>query len=517
LPKFRKRYTAAENTLKEDGYVGSEREMQIKKCLLFIPPVITKKKSGDINPMPPLGLGYIAAILERLDIEVRIVDCLIDGWKNREEIGSNLIKIGLSGEDIKKIIEDFSPDMVGVNNLFTRLYKNAHEIYRIVKNVDHDIITVAGGAHPTVMPGFSLQDANLDFVVIGEGELTIEKLVKSLSENVNEIKNIDGLGYRNKDGKIIVNPKTTYIENLDGIPFPAWHLMKMEKYFGLVDSHGKRKYKRFSPIMTSRGCPARCTFCTAYKVWGRRYRFRSPENVIEEMKELKYKYGIEELLIEDDNFTANPKRAEKICDLMIKENLNFKWDTPNGVAAFALNKNLVRKMKDAGCYKINIGVESGNQQTLNKIIKKPLNLEKAEEIINYCREIGIDCGIFLILGMPGDTIKNMWDSYKFAKKVKIYNPFISIATPYPGSELYETCVEKKYLSRNFKLEDLYIRSFVIQTKDWKPEQIKLLMLRGLIYLNTHQALNNPLLFTKLFIKWLSRVFSGKTSLSPLGF
>jgi len=494
-----------------------EKERKIEKCLLFFPPAITNKKLIDINPAPPLGLGYIAAVLENLGVTVKIVDCLMDGWWDRKEIGSNLLRIGLSEEDIEKTIEDFSPDMVGVNNIFTRQYKYAHEIYKIAKNVDANIVTVAGGAHPTVMPEFALQDENLDFVVIGEGELTIEKLVKNLSKNVNEIENIDGLGYRNRDGKIIVNPKTTYIESLDSIPFPARHLMDIKKYFGLAESHGKRRCTRFSPIMTSRGCPARCTFCTAYKVWGRKYRFRSPENVIEEMKELKYKYGIEELLIEDDCFTANPQRAEKICDLMIKENLNLKWDTPNGVAAFALNKNLVRKMKAAGCYKINIGVESGNQQTLDNIIKKPLKLEKAEEIINYCREIGLDCGIFLILGMPGDTIKNMWDSYKFAKKVKMYSPFISVATPYPGSELYQICKEKKYIPEDFKLEDLYIRSFIIQTEDWTPNQIKSLMRKGLIYLKFHQALNDPLSFTKLVIGWLAKVCSGKAPLSPLGF
>lgn len=471
---------------------------KIEKCLLFIPPAITGKKLLDINPLPPLGLGYIAAVLEQQGIEVKIVDCLLEGWSKGEvvNVSDDVIKIGLSEKDIEKIISDFSPDLVGVNNQFSRQYKNAHAIYRIAKNVNKDIVTVAGGAHPTVMPEFTLQDPNLDFLVLGEGELTMEKLVKALSNDVSEIENIDGLGFKS-NSKIIINPKVRYIEDLDKIPFPAYHLMNLEKYFGLRMSHGTRKHKRFSPILTSRGCPAKCTFCTAHRVWGRKYRYRSPENVIEEMKILKYKYNVEELLIEDDNFTANIQRAEKICDLMIKEGLDLEWDTPNGVAAFNLTKKLVKKMKEAGCYRLNIGVESGNQYTLNKIIKKPLSLAKVEEIINFCREIGLECGIFLVLGMPGDTIKGMWDSFRFARKVKIFNPFISIATPYPGSELYDICKKKKYIPENFELEDLHIRGFVIKTEYWSPSQVKLLMKIGYIYLKFFQIIEDPKSFKRL--------------------
>jgi anaerobic magnesium-protoporphyrin IX monomethyl ester cyclase len=471
---------------------------EIKKCLLVVPPAFTNKKSIDINPLPPLGLGYIASVLENRGIQVKIVDCLMEGWNNREEVGNNLLKIGLSDATISNIISDFSPDIVGVNNQFSKQYKNAHRIYEIAKLVDESIYTMAGGAHPTAIPQLVLQDPNLDFVVIGEGEIVVERLVDALCNNPDNVKNIDGLGYKENSRKII-NPKTTYIEDLDSIPFPARHLMNLEQYFGLELSHGKRHHERFSPIITSRGCPAKCTFCTAYKVWGRKYRYRSPGNVIEEMKDLRDKYNIEELLIEDDNFTANPKRAEKICDMMIEEGFNFEWDTPNGVAAFSLNNNLIQKMKDAGCYKINIAVESGNQNTLNNIIKKPLNLSKIGPIVDFCKTIDLDCGVFLIVGMPGDTLEAMWDNYKLARKIKVFDPFISVATPYPGSEIYNTCKEKGYLSDDFKFEDLHIRSYPITTEEWGPKELKHLMTKGYLYLKFYQALDNPISFIKLAI------------------
>jgi magnesium-protoporphyrin IX monomethyl ester (oxidative) cyclase len=464
----------------------------IKKCLLFVPPVISQKFPIDVNPLPPLGLGYIAAVMEKMGLEIKIVDCLMEGWHYRKNIGLNRIRIGLEEGEIKKIIEDFSPDLVGVNNLFSRQYKEAHSIYQLAKEVDNNIITVAGGPHPTVMAEFTLRDPKVDYVVLGEGEIVIEKLIAGLNKgDIEKIRGIDGLGYK-EDGEIIVNPKTTFIEDLDKLPFPARHLLNMEKYFGLEASHGKRRHKRFSPIVTSRGCAAKCTFCTAYKVWGRKYRMRSPENVIEEMKELKNEYGIEELLIEDDNITLNPKRAERLFDLMIKEKLDLQWDTPNGVAAYTLNKDLIRKMKEAGCYKINLAVESGNQQTLLNVIKKPLMLTKVKEIVDWCREIDLEVGMFLVFGMPGDTLRGMWDSIKFAKKIKIYYPFISIATPYPGSEIYKICEEEGYFAKEYSLENLYIRNPTIRTENFRPYQVMLLLFVGKWYLRFSKIIDSLL-------------------------
>ena len=466
----------------------------IKKVLLFIPPASTNKNAFDINPLPPLGLAYLASVLEERNIKVKIIDCLIEGWEQREEIGDNIVRVGLNFKQIKSLIIDFAPDIVGVNNLFTKQRENAHKIYSLAKEISPDIITIAGGAHTTVMPDLVLSDPNLDYAVLGEGENTIIELVDSI-EGKKDISGIDGIGYRDSNGIKII-PKTKFIDDLDSIPFPARHLLNTEGYLGLKMSHGKRRKKRFAPIITSRGCPARCTFCSAYRVWGRKFRYRSPENIIEEMTMLKEKYDIEELMFEDDNLTMDIKRAEKLFDLMIENKLNFSWDTPNGVAAYVLTEKLLSKMKKSGCYKLNLALESGNQEVLNNIIKKPLDLNKIKPLIKFARDIGLEVGIYLIMGMPGETKDQIMDSFRLAKEMKIYDPFISIATPYPGTELYDLCAEKGYLKDNFSLDDLHIRSFSISAAGWDGGELRRIMEEGGGYLRAAKYKENKYLFLK---------------------
>ncbi len=465
---------------------------KIKKVLLFIPPAFTFKDAIDVNPLPPLGLGYLGAVLENAGIEVKIVDCLLEGWHSKVEVAENVIRVGLPFDHIEEIIRAYGPDIVGVNNLFTKQRENAHKIYELAKKVDKNIITVAGGAHPTVMPELVLADRNVDYAVLGEGDATIIDLIDVI-EGKRDITTLDGIGYKENE-QVRIIAKTKFIQDLDSLPFPARHLLNMEGYFGLKHSHGTRKKKRFSPIVTSRGCPAKCTFCSAYKVWGRKFRYRSPENVIAEMKEIKEKFGIEEIMFEDDNATLNVQRAEKLFDLMIEEKLNFVWDTPNGVAAFALNEKLIDKIKQSGCYQLNLALESGNQQVLNNIIKKPLKLERAKQLIKYARKIGLAVDIFLIIGMPGETKDHMWDSFRLAKELEIYSPFISIATPYPGSELYDICRNNKYIPENFSLDDLFIRSFSISTPDWTGEELKDILRQGQRFLRVSFLKKHPLKF-----------------------
>lgn len=473
---------------------------KIRKILLFIPPALTFKDRLDVNPLPPLGLGYLGAVLENAGIEVKIVDCLMEGWSKRVEVAENIIRVGLSFDEIEDIIRSCSPDIVGVNNLFTKQRENAHKIYELAKRVDRSIVTIAGGAHPTVLPELALSDKNVDFVVLGEGEDTIIDLIKVI-EGKSDISALDGVGYK-ENGQIRIIPKTRFIMELDRIPFPARHLLNMEQYFGLKASHGTRRRKRFSPIITSRGCPAKCTFCSAHKVWGRKFRYRSPENVIAEMRHIKERYGIEEIMFEDDNVTLNLKRAEKIFDLMIEEKLNLVWDTPNGVAAFALNENLISKMKASGCCKLNLALESGNQYVLDNIIKKPLKLERSKQLIRYAKKIGLNVGIFLIMGMPGETKEQMWESLYLAKELGISSPFISIATPYPGSELYDICRENKYIADDFSLDDLFIRSFTISTGNWTEAELKEIYEQGQRFLLMCDWKKHPLKLLQVVFKGL---------------
>ncbi|MFH1452513.1 MAG: radical SAM protein [Armatimonadota bacterium] len=446
---------------------------KFNKILLLVPPAYIFKGTRDINPIPPLGLAYIAAVLTKDGREVNILDCLAEGWESSTSIDDNVERIGLSFEEIEKRIRDFSPDIVGVSSHFTRQRDNAHRIYKLVKTIDKNIITVAGGAHPTADPEEEIKGEFLDYIILGEGEDSFLELLKYLEGTLPEDK-LDGISFK-KDNKPYIIPKNRFIEDLDSIPMPSYELINWDKYFGQKYCHGMRKKDRYMPVITSRGCPFGCVFCSASKVWGRKFRTRSPENVIEELKFLKKKYGIEEIIFEDDNLTLDVERAEKLFDLMIKENLNLIWDTPNGVAAFALNERIIKKMKKSGCYCLNLAIESGNQSDLDKIIKKPLDLKKVPPLLKYAKKIGMETGIFIVIGIPGQTEKSMKDSFRYAAKLGIYDPFISIATPYPGTELYSICKDNNYLPGDFNLDKLSIYRANITTPDFTPE--KLLELR----------------------------------------
>ncbi|MFA4955753.1 MAG: radical SAM protein [Candidatus Methanoperedens sp.] len=436
-----------------------------------------------------MGLGYIAAVIENMGVNVRILDCLIRGWDHEERIDDLLIKVGLSDEEIEHYICEYKPDIVGINCQFSRQYKIYHHLLALVKRIHPECITIAGGPHVTVCPTEILKDQNCDFILIGEGEESFKTLIQALIQGT-DLKSIDGLGWKS-EGKLIQNEKSKWIADLDSIPFPAYHIMELERYFGLSASHGMRHKKRFSPIITSRGCPAKCTFCSAYKVWGNRYRLRSVDNVIEEMRLLRDRYGVEELMFEDDNVTANPKRAKELFSRMIEEGFNFIWDTPNGVGVWSMDEEMLDIMKQSGCIKLNFPVESGSQFVLNNIIHKPLKLNKVVGLTTYCRKISLDYGMFLVIGMPGEKLTDMWTSIRFAAYCRCYSPHISVATPYPGTKLFEECMQKGFFVHEFTLDDLFIRSFIIRTPEWDEHDLRRILLKAYIYLNIRSMMDNP--------------------------
>lgn len=471
--------------------------MKIKRILFIVPPAITFKAVRDVNPMPPMGLGYLSSIALNLGIEVKIVNCLLDGWDIEEEVNENLVKVGLTYSQIANCISDFCPDIVGINCQFSRQYRIYHRVLSLVRDINPNIITIAGGAHVTVCPNEILKDINCDFIIKGEAEDSFKNFILELNAG-RDFKSIDGLGWK-KEGKIYINDKSKWITDLDTIPFPAYGLMNLKKYFGLSASHGLRHKAEFAPIITSRGCPARCTFCSANKVWGNSYRLRSVDNVIKEMRLLHDKYGIRELLFEDDNLTADIKRAKQLFCRMIDEKFDFVWDTPNGVGAWSLDYEALDLMKDSGCIKLNFPVESGSEHVLKNIIKKPVKLERIKQLAEYCRKIGLDYSMFFVVGMPGEKVEDIRKTFRFAAECKCFEPHVSIATPYPGTKLLDICLENHLLGRDYCLDDLFIRSYMIKTADWSSAQLEKVLASNLFLLKISSLVSNP-------IKALKRLF-----------
>jgi len=244
--------------------------------------------------------------------------------------------------------------------------------------------------------------------------------------------------------------------------------LNIEKYFKAGLSHGViLKGKRNVNLITSRGCPGGCTFCTIHLLWGRKFRSRSPQNVLNELKQTKRDFNVDHLQFEDDNLTFDIPRAKKIFRGMIKAGLNFKWNTPNGIALWRLDKETLKLMRESGCYFVKFAVESANQRVLTQLIKKPQNLKKIIPLINYARKIGMKVGSFFVVGLPGETKEEMQDSFDFPRRVKLDWVEYSIVTPHYGTELRKFCERKKFLKKHNE-KDLFTRKGIIQTLDFSP-------------------------------------------------
>ena len=447
----------------------------MRVCLIN-PPRIHPKAWGKPVVYPPIGIAYVAAMLERQH-KVSIIDSPTEGWKNLEQINETNYRIGLANKEIADRIKQWSPDIVEINIPFSGWSKPAFEVASVVKSVNRDIITVLDGLHPSARPVDCLSNPNIDFVVRGEAEYTMFELVGALEQGITEdLKKIEGIGFI-KNGKNIITPPRQVILDLDALPFPARHLLPMNTYFDAIKENPIRGEinKRYTIIMTSRGCPHKCIFCSNHVVMGKTWRGRSPENVVDEIEQLVRTYSIKQIDFFDENMTIIKKRVKNICDLIVERGLDIDWYVPNGVRADTLDEELLRKMKVSGCKEIRIAPESGVQRVVSQIIKKNLNLEDIEKAVVLAKKVGIKVGVFFILGLIGETKEEMKETIKYAYKLKKLgaNTFqFSIATPLYGTELYEQAKRGGYLRECFSNEALAALEPLIETEDFTADDLR---------------------------------------------
>jgi len=333
---------------------------------------------------------------------------------------------------------------------FTPRFNNVVKLPQVVKAIDERIKVVVVGMHVSCCPQEVLDCETIDFVIIGEGELTFLRLLEALNTDWNGLSSIKGIGFRNIENDKIINYEVNLIDNLDKIPFPAWDLLPMEEYFRVnVGRDALTKERRHISIITSRGCPYDCSFCSSAAFWKKTWRKRSAENVLEEIKYLVEKYQIREISFEDDNLSLDPIRLAKICLGIIKRGFNIKWNTPNGISVKNLDRDLIRLMKKSGCERLNFGIESGDEYVLHNVIKK-ISLEKVKEIICCCKDEGITTLGYFVIGMPGETLDSIERSIEFAKKLDLDEIAFLLLFLSPGTELYRVCKDKGYLKYEYK-------------------------------------------------------------------
>lgn len=458
---------------------------EIKKILLIAPPISRpmdiSSKVVRIALVPPLGLAYIASVLEKDGLEVQILDALLEGHTDEPKIIGNKIRYGLSDEEIKNKIIEFKPDLVGVSCLISNNYKDSHNICRIIKEADSEIITTMGGAHPTSLPLQTMNDTNVDFIILGEGEYTMRDLIKTLNAG-DDISKLDGLVYRDKD-VVKILPKTRFIENLDELPFPARHLLKMEEYSNTSSPHSGVKRKPFAAMTSSRGCPARCTFCAIRSMWGSKYRVRSAENVLEEIDLLIREYNIKEIHFEDDNLTYHKDRAMKIFNGIKERGYDLTLNSPSGLAVYALDDELLENMWEAGYYSISLAIESGDPHVLNRIMKKPVKLDRVKPLVDKARSLGMHVKGFFILGYPEESKESMAKTIEFAKGLGLDWALFFVATLLPGTEMLEMCKKNGYVNeKELDWETNFIHGNII-TPQFTPEYVEKLREKANLDLN----------------------------------
>lgn len=389
--------------------------------VLFVNPPQTASKYKFMGVIaPPLGIAYMAGVLQENNIDVEILDASAED---------------MDFKDVEKELLKRKPDLVALTAL-TPTIGRALETAQVVKETLPDSIVVMGGYHPTFNFIETLEDENVDIVIRGEGEYIMLNLVQAL-ENQSSLHDVKGIVFEDKNSKeIVVNPEAPLIQDLDELPFPALNLLPMKKYRLLdMDTH-------MTTMITTRGCPMQCSFCSSAAMHGKKIRERSVENIVDEIEYLKTNYDIDTIAFMDDTFTLKKRKVMAICDEILKRNIEIMWGCTSRVDT--LNEKLLKKMKEAGCITIFIGVESADQQQLDNMCKNT-TIAKIENAFKIAHKLKIRTIASVALGMPGDTKEIMNKTVKFVHKLKPNYAIYSLATPYPGTRFYKEAFEKNLI------------------------------------------------------------------------
>lgn len=388
--------------------------------LLINAPVEKIVEEYDAPRYPHIGLAYLATYLIKNSISCAVIDSRFE----RINLFNTLKRIETYKKEKKLIVG------------FTAM---THEIHRVscvaaeIKKMLPQAVIVIGGAHVTALPEQTLNEFEVfDIGILGEGELTFKRLVEYLTNGM-KFDCLDGVAYRS-NGTVAYNPKTKWIDNLDAIGFPDWRLFPRAKEY---------------PANIGRGCPIPCIFCM--RASGTQSRFRTAENILEELTILKERYQPQMIHFFGDDFCADKDLTHTLLDGMIRNKLNLRWRA--GMRISNIDMELLKKMKIAGCQHIEIGVESGNQEML-KTIRKGISLVKVQEVIKMAKKIKLDCWCYFILGHPNETKQTAMDTINFLCKINPTNAAVGIMVPYPGTQVWEMARQGeggyRLLSTNWK-------------------------------------------------------------------
>jgi len=400
--------------------------------LLVRPPA--RYVTGSISPSInlPIGLMSIAAVLEEGGHLVTLYDAQVN-LTNPVSSFDDYLHMGDPWEDIEKKIAAHTPDVIGITCPFSTQLANTNLLAVLARKIHPAVIIVVGGAHPSVKPvDFLAADSAVDIVCIGEGEYTLLEIARIVDQGGLPV-TVAGTAHNFND-IFTVNPPRPRIGNLDELPFPAYHLLKMDDYFSLFrkgytdrPTIYREGSERTVSIVTSRGCPFDCIFCSIHLHMGKRWRGHSSSYVLNLVKMLIEAFGIQHVHFEDDNISFNRERFSEIVNGLGALSSRISWDTPNGVRVDTLTEELIKRCKASGCTYLVFGVESGSQRVLDTIVNKSLDLKTVLSAASWCKEAGLDAMAFFVIGFPGESPVEMRDTVEYA--LRLYKDYDSTFAP----------------------------------------------------------------------------------------
>ncbi len=401
------------------------------RVMLVVPPNSLKERYGSLKYVgtmyPSIGLASIAAIAEKMRCQVKVVDCEA---------------MGFSYEKLEQEIREFSPGLIGMQAFCNTINRALEIAGRVKNNVNRQIKIVLGGVQATLFPEEYCKNEFVDFVVKGEGEIIFKNLIQALENNSADFSGINGLVWK-KGKELVSNKNEKMIDDLDPLPFPARHLFSLDKYHPSAQIRGRRVFH----IVTSRGCPYRCGFCSCHETFGRTYRFMSAKRVIAEIKYLADTYRMDSIHFYDDTFTIHKARTLELCEAMIRNKVALPWACFTRVDV--IDRELLRKMRKAGCYQIFYGVESGSQRLLD-LISKGITLEQLRFAFKATKEEGIEALGSFIIGLPTETRQESLQTINFARELDADFAHWEIYTPHPGTNLFDIALKNgKLLSQDW--------------------------------------------------------------------
>lgn len=353
---------------------------------------------------PPLGIGYLASALKEDGQEVSFIDLTLKP---------------LSKEELKDFIFNTKPNLIGIS-IMVRALPTVKELITLIRQVKN-IPIVIGGPQVTIEPEFTLKYTQADYAVVGEGERALVDLVHNLN------------------ARTIV--KKELVKNLDDIAFPDWGLISPPRY-KMSPVLTPVKKTPIAPIITTRGCPYECSFCGGPLVWGKTFRRRSAKNIVDEIEMLRDGQGVKEIFISDDNFTLLKAHAINLCKEMIERKVNMPWCCPNGIRVDTADDELLGWMRRAGCYLVGFGIESGNQEILDRAHKQ-LDLKRVKEAVKAARKNKLMTYGFFIIGLPGETTATIRQTIDLSKSLRLDRAYFNILIPFPGTEIFNMYAKNK--------------------------------------------------------------------------